>query len=408
MSRRFLGWAVSALALGCAGHTAPDSHTAPTPPRSSGPTVNAPPPPESPFHVVAAAFFGNGDGLHLEQFVLGERLFIHRTALEFRDGAFAEQQLKMPEASVAGDVDRELWSVRWNPLGGTLIHWKPGYHDWQPVGFELREDPIDWPFRSVRLHQWGPQKIVVIDQVTLGTRRRELWVWEGGPRPHALRLQAKAGMALDQVLTLESGELLIAGEVDKDKQAHLARWKPGAREPKVTLLGSGHCLPNALVSEGGSRLMVVGSTTHDVACALRFDGASWSPVDLPDGHSSASSYARAHDGSEWITLRRGRADRLWTRSHDEAWRQIPFPPQLEDPPPAGLFVLTASVFVRPGGNVWLSLYARGCSGYHELLLTSETPSRGICLLFGADPTCSPLYDYPKHWHAWVGSADCYD
>jgi len=248
----------------------------------------------------------------------------------------------------------------------------------------------------------------VLDQVILDTRRRDLWVWEGGPHPHALRLQAKDGVGLDPVLTLESGELLIAGDHDKDKLAYLDRWKPGAQNPSVTLLGSGHCHPSALVSEGGSRFLVTGSTTDNAACVLRFDGASWSPIELPDGHSSASSYAHAPDGSEWITLRRGRVDQLWTRSHDETWRQIPFPPLREDPLPAGLFELSASVFVRPSGHVWLSLFARGCSGYHELLLTTETPTHGICSLSGAQPTCGSLDDYPKHWRRWLASADCRD
>ena len=366
--------------------------------------MSAPPPTDSPFHVVAAAFFGKGDGLHLDPFVVDGRLFIHRTALEFRDGAFVEGQVTLPEESVAGDVESELWSIKPNPLGGTLIHWKPGYSEWQPAGFALRQDPVDWRFRWVRLQPWTPNKILVIDQVELTPPRRELWVWEASPRPHAVRLRTKQGMGIGPALTLESGELLIAGDVDKDQLAYLARWKPGGREPKVTLLGSGHCHPSALASEGGSRLLVVGSATDDAACAMRFDGTSWSPIALPDGHNAATSYARAPDGSEWITMRRGKVDRLWTRSRDEAWQPIPFPPDLLP----GLKDLSASVFVQPDGHVWLSVHARVCTGYHESLLTTETPRRGICLLPGPHPTCAPLDDYARSWRSWVAAADCGD
>jgi hypothetical protein len=190
---------------------------------------------------------------------------------------------------------------------------------------------------------------------------------------------------------------------------HVVTWASRSAPPHVQALGDGECRVEDLFSASPEDAVVVGA--HGAtACALRYDGSSWSPLDLPAGYGAALSYARGPSREEWLVLRRRNGTltagslALWSRQVGASWQEARF----AKPAPVARGLTPrrtdARLYLVGDGTPWLHVTYDYC-GARVLALLTERPARpDVCWIFGVFESCFDAGAYPARDWDWSTKA----
>jgi hypothetical protein len=158
-----------------------------------------------------------------------------------------------------------------------------------------------------------------------------------------------------QMAGLATGDLWVVGEACPGAVPAVVHWAPGASRPITTPLPRppGKTIEiSALVAASPTDVLVVGDAGGS-AYAARFDGATWSLLDVPASHGVIRAAAADGRGGHWVLSSDGVLRR---RTPGGDWVQVELPRAgNETLEPGGVQSFSA-------GEVWLRGVVGGNAG----------------------------------------------